>query len=55
MVGVGVATFISPIFAGWVFDITGSYTIVLFTFSGLLVLGAVLFACLRAPAPRTVS
>ena len=55
VVGVGVATFISPIFAGWVFDITGSYTIVLFTFSGLLVLGAVLFACLRAPAPRTVS
>lgn len=52
IVGVGFATFISPIFAGWVFDATQSYTIVLVTFSGLLLAGAALFAILRAPVPR---
>jgi len=51
-VGVGIATFVSPIFAGWVFDLTESYTIVLFSFSVLLLVGASLFAILRAPDPR---
>jgi len=54
IVGVGIATFVSPIFAGWVFDSTGSYTIVLFTFSGLLLAAALLFAILRAPAPSLI-
>ncbi|MFC1885927.1 MFS transporter [Thermodesulfobacteriota bacterium] len=49
VVGVGIATFISPIYAGWVYDITKSYYIVLVSFSALLLLAAVLFAILRPP------
>ena len=45
----GIATFLSPIYAGWIFDLTGSYTMVLISFSALLFLGAILFAVLRRP------
>lgn len=50
-VGYGTATFLSPIYAGWVFDRTGSYTIVLLTFSIILLIAASLFAVLRRPSP----
>ncbi|MFC1904860.1 hypothetical protein ACFLXT_03765 [Chloroflexota bacterium] len=43
----GMATFVSPIYAGWVFDRTGSYTEVLISFAIALVLGAILFEVLR--------
>ena len=48
-VGYGIATFLSPIYAGWIFDRTGSYTMVLTSFSIILVVGAILFATLRRP------
>jgi len=50
VIGVGVATFISPVYAGWIYDITESYTIVLISFSAMLLVSAVLFAVLRRPA-----
>lgn len=50
-VGNGIATFLSPIYAGWVFDRTGSYAIVLLTFSIILLIAAILFAVLRHPSP----
>jgi MFS family permease len=45
MMGVsyGLATFFSPIYAGWMFDRTGSYGIVLLTFSLVLGIAAFLF------------
>ncbi|MFC1989873.1 MFS transporter [Chloroflexota bacterium] len=48
-VSYGTATFLSPIYAGWIFDRTGSYTMVLISFSVILLLGAILFAVLRRP------
>ena len=51
LIGVGITTFISPVYAGWVFDRTESYTMVLISFSGMLVVPAVLFSILRPPAP----
>jgi MFS family permease len=50
-VAYGTATFLSPIYAGWVFDKTESYTLVLVTFSVVLTVCAVFFAILRPPAP----
>jgi sugar phosphate permease len=49
-VGYGTATFFSPIFAGWVFDQTGSYTVVLITFTIILMITAIFFAMLRHPS-----
>jgi len=48
-VGYGVATFLSPIFAGLIFDRTESYDLVLWTFSATIGIAAVLFALLRRP------
>jgi len=45
-IGYGVATFLSPIYAGWIFDRTGSYTIVLMTFSIILLVSTLIFAML---------
>lgn len=45
-IGYGVATFFSPIFAGWVFDRTSSYAIVLLTFLIILLVAASLFFAL---------
>lgn len=42
----GIATFFSPIYAGWIYDGTGSYTIVLVTFSIILLVSASIFAVL---------
>ncbi|MCX5907176.1 MAG: MFS transporter [Deltaproteobacteria bacterium] len=50
-IGYGTATFISPLYAGWIFDRTNSYSIALWTFSAVLVICAVLFALLRRPIP----
>jgi MFS family permease len=50
-IGYGTATFLSPIYAGWVFDRTESYTLVLVTFSIIFAVCAVLFAILRPPTP----
>ncbi len=50
-IGYGTATFFSPLYAGWVFDRTASYTIVLMTFSAILTISGILFAILRRPAP----
>ncbi|MEE9201679.1 MAG: MFS transporter [Dehalococcoidia bacterium] len=47
----GVGTFFSPVFAGWVFDRTGSYTIVFIIFSVILLMAASMFAVLRHPSP----
>jgi len=50
-IGYGTATFLSPIYAGWIFDRTQSYTLALWTFSAVLAVGAILFALLRRPIP----
>jgi MFS family permease len=50
-IGYGTATFFSPIYAGWIFDRTQSYTLALWTFSAVLAVGAMLFALLRRPIP----
>jgi len=49
--GYGTATFLSPIYAGWIFDKTESYTLVLVTFSIVFTVCAVFFAILRPPTP----
>ena len=41
----------APIYAGWVYDNTGSYLDGFKIFAGLLVLGAVLIFCARPPKP----
>jgi MFS family permease len=52
-VSYGLAAFISPIFAGWTFDRTGSYAIVFLSFSAILLAAVFLFALLhlRFPLP----
>lgn len=46
-IGYGTATFVSPVYAGWVYDATGSYKLVLITFSIILLVAASSFAILR--------
>ncbi|MDP2952694.1 MAG: MFS transporter [Chloroflexota bacterium] len=46
-----ISTFSAPIYAGWVFDRTGSYEEALVVFSIILAVVTVLFALLRHPAP----
>lgn len=48
-IGYGIATCISPIYAGWVFDRTESYDAVLWTFSIILAFAAVIFTVLSPP------
>lgn len=50
-VGYGSATFLSPIYAGWIHDRTGSYTIVLLTFALVLAVAASFFFALARPSP----
>jgi len=52
VVGVGIATFVSPIYAGWIFDFTQSYAITLMSFSAVFLLAAIMFAVLRRPVLR---
>jgi len=44
--GYGLGTFLSPIYAGWIFDKTGSYEIALGTFLFILLLAAIFFGLL---------
>lgn len=44
--GYGEATFLSPVYAGWIFDRTGSYTIVLITFSIILLVSTFILVML---------
>jgi sugar phosphate permease len=48
-IGYGTATFLSPIYAGWIFDRTESYDIVLLTFSIIMAFAAFFFAVLSPP------
>ena len=48
-------TFASPVFAGWVYDRTESYTGALAAFALSLGLAGALFALLRPPKPRAVA
>jgi sugar phosphate permease len=50
-VSYGSMTFVSPIFAGWIHDTTGSYTMVLAAFAVVLCGTAAAFSRLNAPAP----
>jgi MFS family permease len=50
-VGYGLATFVSPIYAGWIFDRTESYNLVLITFSIVTAVTAFFFLILSPPAP----
>jgi MFS family permease len=52
-VSYGVMTFLSPIYAGWIHDVTGSYALALLTFTAIALMTAVSFATLpAAPLPR---
>jgi MFS family permease len=46
----GTATFLSPVYAGWVFDRTGSYGSALIAFSIVLAIASLSFALLRLPS-----
>jgi sugar phosphate permease len=48
-ISMGLGTFFSPIYSGWVFDRTGSYTQVLITFAIILLFVAFSFAVMRPP------
>lgn len=48
-VAYGFTTFVSPIFAGWIYDTTGSYDRVLIAFSISLLIAAASFGILRKP------
>jgi len=53
-IGYGTMTFLSPVYAGWVHDVTGSYALVLLTFSAVTLVAAGFFARLPAFAvPRS--
>ncbi len=56
VVGTGLGTFLSPIYAGWVFDRTETYAPVLWTFFTVHLLAAVFFFVLhrRSPQKRTL-
>jgi MFS family permease len=43
--------FVSPIYAGWVYDTTGSYTIVFITFAALTAMSTFIMLFVRPPAP----
>jgi MFS family permease len=45
----GTATFLSPIYAGWIYDNTESYNLTLITFSIILFIAAISFVTLRNP------
>ena len=47
----GATTFLSPIYAGWVYDATGSYSLVLLTFSVILLMTVCCFALVCVPPP----
>jgi cyanate permease len=47
--GYALATFLSPIYAGWIFDRTESYDLVLITFSVILAFAAFFFFVLSPP------
>jgi len=53
-IGTGLGTFLSPVYAGWIFDRTGSYFYVLLTFAAIHLASASLFALLyhRSATPR---
>jgi hypothetical protein len=42
-----VASFLSPVYAGWAFDITEDYTLVLITFAIILLIAASIFVFCR--------
>ena len=52
-ISVGTGTFLSPIFAGWIIDTTGSYDIVLMTFAVIFLLTAFIFFVIRLPRINT--
>ena len=49
-IGYGTATFVSPVYAGWVYDTTGGYRLVLITFSIVLLVAASFFTILCHPS-----
>ena len=51
-VGNGLATFLTPIYAGWVFDRTGGYSLALWTFLFIHLAGSVLFWVLYRRSTR---
>jgi MFS family permease len=51
-VSYGTMSFLSPIYAGWIHGLTGSYTLVLVSFAALALGGAVAFAALPGSSRR---
>jgi nitrate/nitrite transporter NarK len=51
---IGVIGGLTPVYAGWIFDKTDSYSIVLMTFSGLAAAAAFLLLLMRNPQPDTL-
>lgn len=51
-IGTGLGTFLSPIYAGWVFDRSGSYVYILLTFIIIHLVASFLFAILYHRSPQ---
>ena len=51
-IGTGLGTFLSPIYAGWVFDRSGSYFYILLTFIIIHLIASFLFAVLYRRSPQ---
>jgi MFS family permease len=47
--------FVSPIYAGWIFDTTGSYSIVFITFAALTAISTFIMLLVRPPEPPAAS
>ncbi|MFH1486843.1 MAG: hypothetical protein ABIH46_12300, partial [Chloroflexota bacterium] len=45
--------FLSPIYAGWIFDTTGEYDLALVTFAAIFGFATVIFAIIKHPPPPT--
>jgi sugar phosphate permease len=48
-------SFFGPIYAGWIFDLRGSYTTAFITFAAIAAFTAVLLSMIRAPGPPSQS
>jgi sugar phosphate permease len=52
VIGTGLGTFLTPIYAGWIFDRTGGYSLALWTFIFVHLIAAIIFMILHRRSPQ---